>query len=57
MAGSSTHSIFTVSCDHLDEGPQNTNERPRVSFANILKIRRRREDGRRLESLHFYSVP
>ena len=57
MAASSIHYIFTVSRDHIDEGPKNTNELPRVSFANILKSRGCHEDGRQLESLHFYSVP
>ena len=57
MVASSNRSIFTVSRDHLDEGPQNTNELPRVSFANILKIRGCHEDGRQLEPLHFYRVP
>ena len=53
MAASSNHYIFTVSRGHIDEGPQNTHELPRVSFANILKIRGCHEDGRQLESLHF----
>ena len=57
MAASSIHSIFTVSRDHIDEGPKNTNERPRVSFAKLLKSRGRHEDGRKLESLHFLQCP
>ena len=57
MAASSIHSIFTVSRDHLDENPKNTNERPRVSFAEMLKSRGRHEDGRKLDSLHFYGLP
>ena len=57
MAASSIHFIFRVSCDHNDEGPKNTNERPRVSFAKKLKSRGRHEDGRKLESLHLYNVP
>ena len=56
MAASSIHCIFTVSRDHLDEGPQNTNERPRVCFPKVLKSRGRHEDGRKLESLQF-TVP
>ena len=57
MAASSIHFIFTVSRGHLDEDPKNTNERPRVCFAKILKIRGCHEEGRKLESLHFNSVP
>ena len=57
MAASSIHCIFTVPRDHIDEGPKNTNELPRVSFAKILEIRGRHEDGRQLESLHFYRAP
>ena len=57
MAASSNPSIFTVSRDHLDEGPKNTNERPRVCFARILNIRGCHEEGRKIESLHFISVP
>ena len=57
MAASSIHSIFTVSRDHIDEGPKNTHELPRVSFAKILKIRGCHAEGRQLESLHFYRVP
>ena len=57
MAASSIHCIFTVSRDHLDEGPKNTNELPRVCVAKVLKIRGCYEEGRQLESLHFYRVP
>ena len=57
MAASSIHCIFIMSRDDIDEGPKNTNELPRVSFANILKIRGCYEEGRQLESLHFNSVP
>ena len=57
MAASSIHFIFIVSCDHIDEGTKSTNELPRVSFANILKIRGCHEDGRQLESLHFQRFP
>ena len=57
MAASSIHCIFTGSRDHLDESAKNTNELPRVSFAKILKIRGCYEEGRQLESLHFYRVP
>ena len=57
MAASSIHSIFTVSRDHLDEDPKNTNERPRAVFAHMLKTRGRHEHGRKLQSLHFYSAP
>ena len=53
MAASSIHCIFIVSRGHIDEGPQNTNELPRVSFANILKTRGCHADGRQLASLHF----
>ena len=53
MAASSIHCIFTVSRDHLDEGPKNTHELPRVSFAKIMEIRGCHEDGHQLESLHF----
>ena len=49
--------ISTVSRDHLDENPKNTNERPRVSFAEMLKSRGRHEHGRKVDSLHFCSVP
>ena len=34
-----------------------TNELPRVCFPKILKISGCYEDGRQLESLHFYRVP
>ena len=37
--------------------PQNGHERPRVCFPKVLKIRGCHEDGRQLESLHFYRVP
>ena len=57
MAASSIHCIFTVSRDHIDEGPQNTHELPRVSFANILKIRGCHEEGRQLEPFHINNVP
>ena len=57
MAASSIHSIFTVSRGHHEEDPKNTNERPRVCFAKILKIRGCHEEGRQLESLHFYRAP
>ena len=57
MAASSIHCISTVSRDHLDENPKITNERPRVSFAEMLKSRGRHEHGRKLDSLHFCSVP
>ena len=57
MAASSIHCIFTRSRAHLDESTKNTNELPRVSFANVLKIRGCYEEGRQLESLHFYRVP
>ena len=57
MAASSIHCIFTVSRDHIDEGPQNTNELPRVSFANILKSKACHEVGRQLDPLHTYSAP
>ena len=57
MAVGSIHFIFTVSRDRIDEGTKNTHELPRVSFANILKIRGCHAQGRQLESLHFYKVP
>ena len=57
MAASSIHCIFKGSRDHLDECAKNTNELPRVSFAKVLKIRGGYEEGRQLESLHFYQVP
>ena len=57
MAASSIQCIFTLPRDHIDEGPKNTHELPRVSFANISKIIGCYENGRQLESLHFYSVP
>ena len=57
MAASSIQCTFAVSPDLIDEGPQNTNELPRVCFPKVLKIRGCHEDGRQLESLHFYSVP
>ena len=57
MAASSIHYMFTVPRGHLDEGPENTNERPRVCFPKVLRSRGRHEDGRNLETLHFYSVP
>ena len=37
--------------------PKKTNELPRVCFPKILKISGCYEDGRQLESLHFYRVP
>ena len=52
MAASSIDCIFRVSRDHLDEGPKNTNELPRVCFAKVLKTKGCHEDGRQLESLH-----
>ena len=57
MVASSIPCMCTVSRDHFDENPKTTNERPRVFFAEILKSRGRPEDGRNLDSLHFYSVP
>ena len=57
MAASSIHCIFTGSRGHLDQNAKNTNELPRVSFAKVLKIRGCYEEGRQLESLHFYRVP
>ena len=57
MAASSIDCIFTGSRGHLDERAKKTNEHPRVSFANVLKIRGCYEEGRQLESLHFYRVP
>ena len=57
MAASSNPCIFTGSRGHLDESAKNNNELPRVSFAKALKIRGCYEEGRQLESLHFYRVP
>ena len=57
MAASSIHCIFTGSRDHLDESAKNNSELPKVSFAKALKIRGCYEEGRQLESLHFYRVP
>ena len=56
IAASSNPCNSTVSRDHLDENPKNSNERPRVFFAEMLKSRGRPEDGRKLDSLHFYGV-
>ena len=57
MAASSIHCIFTGFRGHLAQDAKNTNELPRVSFAKVLKIRGCYEEGRQLESLHFYRVP
>ena len=57
MIASSIHYIFTGSRGHLDQNAKNINELPRVSFAKVLKIRGCYEEGRQLESLHFYRVP
>ena len=57
MAVSSIHCIFIGSRGHLDESAKNNIEFPRVSFAKILKIRGCYEEGRQLESRHFYTVP
>ena len=57
MATSSIDCIFRVSREHLDEGPKNTNELPRVCFPKVVKIRGCYEEGRQLESLHVYKVP
>ena len=57
MAASSIHCIFTGSRGHLDQDAKNTNELPKVSFAKVLKIRGCYEEGRQLESLHFYRGP
>ena len=57
MAASSIHCIFTGSRGHLDQDAKNTFELPRVSFAKVLKIRGCYEEGRQLDSLHFYRVP
>ena len=57
MAASWNPHISTVPRDHVDENPKNTKERPRVSFAEMLKSRGRHEDARKLDSLHFYGVP
>ena len=56
MAASSNPCIFTGSRGHLDECAKNTTELPRVSFAKVLKIRGCYEEGRQLDSLHFYRV-
>ena len=57
MAASSIHFIFIVSRDHLVQDAKNTFELPRVFFAKVLKIRGCYEEGRQLDSLHFYRVP
>ena len=57
MAASSNPCIFSGSRGHLDESAKNNIELPRVSFAKALKIRGCYEEGRQLESLHFYRVP
>ena len=57
MAASSIHCIFTGCCGQLDESAKNNNELPRVSFAKMLKIRGCYDEGRQLESPHFYRVP
>ena len=57
MTASSIHCIFTGSRGHLDESAKNINELQRVSFAKVLKIRGCYEEGRQLESVHFYRVP
>ena len=49
--------FFTGSRGHLDESAKNNIELPRVSFAKVLKIRGCYEEGRQLDSLHFYRVP
>ena len=57
MAASSNQFIFIGPRGHLDGIAKNNNELPRVSFANVLKIRGCYEEGRQLISLHFYRVP
>ena len=57
IAASSNPCISTVSREHLAENRKNTYERPRVFFAELLKSRGRPEEGRKLDSLHFYGVP
>ena len=57
MAASSIHCIFTGPRGHLDQDAKNTYKRPRVSFAKVLKSRGCYEEGRKLDSLHFYGVP
>ena len=57
MAASSIPCISTVSREHLAENRKNTYERPKVFFAELLKSRGRPEEGRKLDSLHFYGVP
>ena len=37
MAASSIHCIFTVSRDHIDEGPKNTHEFPKGFFRNDIE--------------------
>ena len=57
IAASSNPCISTVSREHLTENRKNSYKRPRVFFAELLKSRGRPEEGRKLDSLHFYGVP
>ena len=41
----------------LQRTENNNYERPKVFFAELLKNRGRPEEGRKLDSLHFYGVP
>ena len=57
MAASSNPFIFIGSRGHLDQDAKNTNELPKVSFANVLKIPGCYEEGSPAHILAFVQGP